>query len=736
MDKNGINHNPISDIEDDKLGFGEMAKHLAEAFMKNDLSRGFVIGVEGTWGSGKSSLVNLALNELNPKQVVRFSPWLVGNREDLLHQFFLDLGNAISNFLPKDIQEQTRTLMKRYSALALGTAKMSELLSMAGVSGSEALTTILELTGGKAEEISTASLGKLNLELRDKLKDLNDPIIVFIDDLDRLEPLEVVEVLRLVRAVADFPNIGYILAYDPINLASSLKDSISIDDGHAFLEKIVQASFRVPNAQGFDLRNWLSHEFYTLLKGERLSPDEKHRVLAVVHGWVGRCLSTPRDVVRTINLLRLNFLPVKGIVDPGDALFLQLVRVHNDRLFQWIQRYVGYLSDRVDGPYIQDEDVTQFKAGLFKAAGMKEYIPIGVELLEASGIKETKAQQEFIEQLGDHLPGLNHLSWATKEDYSPPCKFRDKNEERKYALGRRLASPRHYSLYFSFSYTAGHLSDEEIVSFLKLAAANRSAAATKFAEWAELSRPQGGLMGEVVLDRLVELGPMITSDQVDGLFEVLGRTMDGLARNSNPPSGYPNFLLGAQHRVFGLIEALPNERRIRTLQRLFETAPSLAWLAGIIRSNAQPKKVGWASADENAILTEEEFMTLSHQFADRLATEEDPRKLLNTPYFIFLLYAWTRVGDKARCLDWKKNIASTDNGFLDLLEKMASGSMSSDSDVRKRIQPQTLVDFFGSSVKPIERLKALAHDSKDKNLQQRANRVLVFIDEKMMRRIS
>ena len=726
MGKNGINHNPISGIEDDKLGFGEMAKHLAEAFLENDLSSGLVVGVEGTWGSGKSSLVNLMLNELKRKQVVRFSPWLVGNRDDLLHQYFLDLESAIRESLPEDIRDKTRKLMKTYSTLALGTAKILETLSMEGVLGTGTLAKGLELTAGKAEELSSASLSQLNLELRDNLKKLKNPIIVFIDDLDRLEPLEVVEVLRLVRAVADFPEVGYILAYDPENLTSSLK-SIGINDGRAFLEKIVQASFRVPNARGFDLRNWLSAEFEALRKEEKLDPDRERRVSSVLHVWAGRYLATPRDVVRTVNSLRLNFVPVCKQVDPGDALFLELVHVHNDHLFQWIQRYVRHLSARADRFYIQDEDATLSKY-LSKASGKKEHIPLRVELLEASGIRGKEAQQELIEQLGAHLPGLNHYQWTTKDDYSPPCEFRDKNEVQKYTLGRRLASPRHYSLYFSFSYAAGHLSDEGIASFLELVVTDKDTATAKIFEWAKQSRPQGGKMGEVVLDHLVELRPLITPEEISGLFEVLGQTMDELARNADSSSGYPNFLLGDQNQVFGLIEALPNEQRSRTLNQLFETAPSLAWLAGIIRFNAQPKEDGWASADENAILTEEEFTVLSHQFANRLATEEDPRTLLNTPYFIFLLIAWVQIGDKTRCLDWINCTVSTDVGFLDVVEKMTNRVRLSQTDEMCRIRSKDLIYFFGSVEVPVERLKAIDRDAKDENLRQRANRVLNLID--------
>ena len=48
---------------------------------------------------------------------------------------------------------------------------------------------------------------------------LEHPIVVFVDYLDRLEPSEAAEVLRLVKVVVDFPNVAYILAYDPEVLA-------------------------------------------------------------------------------------------------------------------------------------------------------------------------------------------------------------------------------------------------------------------------------------------------------------------------------------------------------------------------------------------------------------------------------------------------------------------------------------------------------------------------------------
>ncbi len=63
---------PIEDPDRDRLGFGDLARHLAGALR----SGGLVVGIEGKWGSGKSSLANLALKHLESEEhrprIVRF----------------------------------------------------------------------------------------------------------------------------------------------------------------------------------------------------------------------------------------------------------------------------------------------------------------------------------------------------------------------------------------------------------------------------------------------------------------------------------------------------------------------------------------------------------------------------------------------------------------------------------------------------------------------------------------
>jgi len=89
---------PIESIEADRLGFADIAENLAKAVASNSAQRGFVIGIEGAWGSGKSSILNLLgihLQKVDDITVLRFDPWIVGDRDSLVSSLIGDLATAI-----------------------------------------------------------------------------------------------------------------------------------------------------------------------------------------------------------------------------------------------------------------------------------------------------------------------------------------------------------------------------------------------------------------------------------------------------------------------------------------------------------------------------------------------------------------------------------------------------------------------------------------------------------------
>ncbi len=79
-----LSDDAIEDIESDKLNRDLFAKRISSSIaehltMSNDDKRSFIFAIDGTWGSGKTSVINLIINSLkdqNKLKIIKFEPWL------------------------------------------------------------------------------------------------------------------------------------------------------------------------------------------------------------------------------------------------------------------------------------------------------------------------------------------------------------------------------------------------------------------------------------------------------------------------------------------------------------------------------------------------------------------------------------------------------------------------------------------------------------------------------------
>jgi predicted KAP-like P-loop ATPase len=115
------NDTPITTPDDDHFGIDPFAQALAKAISAMQAPQGVVIGINGPWGSGKTSALNLILFHLESLiqeqkiKVVRFSPWWLSNTEAITAAFLSDLEAAIGKSISESALKAFKNVARRVS---------------------------------------------------------------------------------------------------------------------------------------------------------------------------------------------------------------------------------------------------------------------------------------------------------------------------------------------------------------------------------------------------------------------------------------------------------------------------------------------------------------------------------------------------------------------------------------------------------------------------------------------
>jgi predicted KAP-like P-loop ATPase len=296
---------PIENVDDDKLNWGRYAGMLANGIKNADVSKAsVVIGLQGDWGSGKSSLKNLAVQRLRlegwqDKQILEFDPWLIQGSAQIAERFFLELAKKVGNVTNKDAADIKKDLLqnarltgavkglmnwgplilKMYGKLAgdEATAQTAENIDAFSKATTPVITSTEELYKSLAESIEDekTDLDTVRKRLMQRFKDLDSRILIVVDDLDRLTPEEIRIMFQLVKANCTFPNILFLLLFQKDIVEESLGTSHSENPnfGRNFLEKIVQCPLNVPTLPGRQLQGFFRKTLDEIITSHQLSAD-------------------------------------------------------------------------------------------------------------------------------------------------------------------------------------------------------------------------------------------------------------------------------------------------------------------------------------------------------------------------------------------------------------------------------------------------------------------------------
>ncbi|MBH1801659.1 hypothetical protein I5T93_01630 [Stenotrophomonas maltophilia] len=319
---------PGSAIASDKLGRRPFAEAAIRALRGVSRADGYVLAVEGQWGTGKSSALSMIQDLLAAEKdhptIVNFNPWLIGNRDTLLKAFFDAIYQSLDISDKSKEAQKTAKLIKNYSK-ALTAIKLVPGITAIASAIQEVVSAVADSAEAIAKE-HESNLEQQRSALTNHLCQLDSRIVVFIDDVDRLIPSEVIELIRIVKAIGGLPNLGYVVAWDREYVEKSIA-SADIPNSSSYLDKIVQIRLPLPVILEGKRQALLQSALddLPLLAHKSYFPHADDRLSGVYYHGLRELLRHPRDIARTMNWLAIIEPTLRGEIVLADLIALSCI---------------------------------------------------------------------------------------------------------------------------------------------------------------------------------------------------------------------------------------------------------------------------------------------------------------------------------------------------------------------------------------------------------------------------
>ena len=290
-----------NDIETttDYLHFSVVSKTVADLIIESGDSP-ISIGVSGSWGTGKSSMVKMIGRDLNDQSgdnkyiFLEFNAWLYQGYEDAKSALHQSVTMKLTEEIKKQGIDETDELGKKFkkflkrinwfqvSKLALpllagfipGAAPVGVIANFANAIKSswnnrndksensekinvaiEGLTPELENLLNDNEEVAepaTKQIEEIRKEFEEILEQLKVKLVILVDDLDRCLPETAISTLEAMRLLLFVNRTAFIIAADEQMIRNGVRahfNSVELSDGlvTSYFDKLIQVPIKIPH---------------------------------------------------------------------------------------------------------------------------------------------------------------------------------------------------------------------------------------------------------------------------------------------------------------------------------------------------------------------------------------------------------------------------------------------------------------------------------------------------------
>lgn len=328
-----LSDTPIISDKKDILDYANDVKQLAEQLKIISSEYSYSVGITSSWGSGKSSYLNMLKNYLSSNKdfiVIDFNPRHSYTPQDIQKDFFSVLQSKL-----KEYDYRFTYIFKNY-------------LKALSIIESKFLSSLFELH--KIWDVKSEK-EKLN----DLISQIDKRIVIVIEDFDRLLADEIIEVFKLIDGNASFTNFIFITAYDKKHINKIIGETYSNEEAF-FSDKFFTIEVPIPKRPYDKIFNYLIETLTDKLHIRKEEVEKYEIVLANHIEVLKKYLTTLRDVKRFLNLFIRSYQQVEGEVEFRDYFLIRIIQYKNE------EEYVKLYKKE----YFENEYFTEFLPSEFK----------------------------------------------------------------------------------------------------------------------------------------------------------------------------------------------------------------------------------------------------------------------------------------------------------------------------------------------------------------------------------
>ena len=397
-----------SDVKYDLLNRTAIINNLYNVVVRSFPSKSFTIGLNGKWGSGKTTIINNVLNKMDINKesskylIVKFDPWMFNDEKTMLESFL----DKILNTMNFNISVSNKNEIIQEVITSIFPSNYHSLIKYI----------LNEIRSPKVQPDIT------NI-VNDYLESNKKKLLIIIDNLDRIDGEKALFLIKCLDTVLNFENTINILLYDEEIINNVLNDKFNFSA--KYMEKLVQLKVEIPIIDKYTLDNIKNVVSTNLVyNGKRIIAFGNEELYE---------FDNLRELKRYMNSIISLTIDTHSELNSNDYTLLKYIQLKCPELYYEIwnnKKYYVLYDRRYDSElYTFDYSTLNKKA--------KDYF---------NKLYQVEKYKEYLKYVEKIFPNMAN---SKKTNYDIFSNYINESEYSESVLNNRASNARYFSYYFT-----------------------------------------------------------------------------------------------------------------------------------------------------------------------------------------------------------------------------------------------------------------------------------------------